>query len=85
MEFALHLRLHEIAGVLVEKIRCIRMRTRVRTMGGVGPFQGPVDSLCRIARGRCPRLRCQRPFRAQSGNTPGRMIVLLTPGGFERL
>jgi hypothetical protein len=39
-------------------------------MGLVGPFQGPIDYSCRMVRGRCPRLCCQRPFRAHQAHVP---------------
>src|SRR5271167_3467781 len=53
-----------LARSFVEKIRCTRTRTRVRIMGLVGPFQGPINSSCGTVRGRCPRLSYPLPFRA---------------------
>ena len=42
-------------------------------MGLVGPFQGPINSICRMVRGRYPRLSYSRPFQGAcpcNGNLP---------------
>ncbi len=42
-------------------------------MGLVGPFQGPINSFCRMVRGRYPRQSYPRPFQGacpRNGNLP---------------